>query len=258
MRRPIGLRDYVIQATGDPDIFRQARSLGFDGVEVVPTREQLSDPGRVRLGSLKKVKLETGIQVPSLSLSHHNQGGLVSPDEKTSEAAVDDVWHCFEWAEVLGVGIFLVPFFNEASLGNSDSRKRVVARLRPLCAEAERRGVILAYEGDLPAQGILEVAAEIGSPAFGCYFDLANPLFHGLEPWQELEKLGPLVVSVHIKDFKEHLGDCRPGQGRVPLGACADLLRQMGYAGWLILETPPASPEVVAGDLEFVKKVFGQ
>ena len=54
-----------------------------------------------------------------------------------------------------------------------------------LCPTAAAEGVTLCYEGTLPADGVLALAERVSSPAFGCYFDLANPVVSGLDPATE-------------------------------------------------------------------------
>ena len=62
-------------------------------------------------------------------------------------------------------------------------------------------GVTLCYEGTLPADGVFALAERVSSPAFGCYFDLANPVVSGLDP-QQARRLGDLVRRVHFKDAR--------------------------------------------------------
>ena len=65
-----------------------------------------------------------------------------------------------------------------AELVNDADDERAVAAFRALCPEAAEHGVSLCFEGSLPAERIASIAARVGSDAFGCYFDLANPLAH--------------------------------------------------------------------------------
>jgi sugar phosphate isomerase/epimerase len=116
--------------------------------------------------------------------------------------------------------------------------------------------VTLCFEGLLDAGRIKALAERIGSPAFGCYFDLANPIRRGLDPPTELRALGPLVRRVHVKDMLVRPGDVRPGRGRVDFEECARALGEIGYDGWLTLETPSAPPPLVARDLGFASSVF--
>ena len=114
----------------------------------------------------------------------------------------------------------------------------------------------LCFEGLLPAEGIQTLAARVASPAFGCYFDLANPLRRGLDPPTEIRSLGPLVLRVHIKDMLVRPGDVRPGRGRVDFAECARALAEIGYEGWLTLETPTALPPLIERDLSFTRSIF--
>jgi sugar phosphate isomerase/epimerase len=116
--------------------------------------------------------------------------------------------------------------------------------------------VTLCFEGSLAAPAVLGLAERAGSPAFGVTFDLANPIVAGLDPPQEARALAPLIRRVHVKDTRERRGDCRPGEGRVDFAACAGALDEIGYDGWLVLETPPGPPEAVARDLAFTRAAF--
>ena len=92
---------------------------------------------------------------------------------------------------------------------------------------------------------------------FGCYFDLANPLAkRGLDVPSEIRALGSLIRRVHVKDTRIVSGDCRPGTGRVDFAECARALSEIGYDGWLTLETPPAPPPLISRDVSFVRSVF--
>ena len=94
------------------------------------------------------------------------------------------------------------------------------------------------------------------SPAFGCYFDLANVVWRGMDTATEIAGLGGLIRQVHIKDTLVGSGDCQPGLGRVDFASSAAALRAIGYDSWLVLETPVAPPEVVARDISFTRSWF--
>jgi sugar phosphate isomerase/epimerase len=71
----------------------------------------------------------------------------------------------------------------------------------------------------------------------------------------ELRALGDLVKRVHLKDVRVRVGDCPPGLGRVDFAETARALDEIGYEGWIVLETPPGPPEVVGRDLAFARTV---
>jgi sugar phosphate isomerase/epimerase len=245
----------VLQAVADEETFARAKRLDFCGVEVVPSRAELGRGDR--LERLRRAADETGLEVPSLVLGEHSDlGGIADPDAVVAEDARADVTRAIEWAVALGADAILVPFFGRAELVDDSDLDRAAAALQPLCRLAGERGVTLCYEGTLAAGRILALSERIGSRAFGCYFDLANPLVRGLDTATEIRDLLGLIRRVHFKDTRVTAGDCVPGLGRVDFAESYEALRDIGFDGWLVLETPPAPPELVARDLAFARSVF--
>jgi sugar phosphate isomerase/epimerase len=250
--------DVVIGGRDDEEVFARAKRAGFAGVEVVVTRNDLAARSNGRLEALRRAKEATGLEVPALVLGEHNdEGGIADVSPEASSRAHSDVQHAIAWARELDADVILLPFFNRAQLVSDADDDRAVAAFRALCPEAAEHGVKLCFEGSLPADRIASLAARVGSEAFGCYFDLANPLAHkGLDVPTEIRGLGELVTRVHVKDTRVRTGDCRPGTGRIDFVECALALSEIGYDGWLTLETPPGPPPLVSRDLSFTRWVF--
>ena len=246
--------DPVVGGGSDDQTFRLSKRLGFAGVEVVASREDLRSH---RLESLRRSRTETGLTVPSLVLGEHSeQGGIADREPPVAERAREDIEKAVGWAAELGAGAILVPFFGRAEVSDDADVDRAAAALRPLCELAGERDVTLCYEGTLPASRIRMLAERVGSGAFGCYFDLANPVPRGMDTATEIRELGDLIRRVHFKDARVQVGDCRPGFGLVDFVASNEALTQIGYDRWLVLETPPGPPELVARDLAFARSCF--
>jgi sugar phosphate isomerase/epimerase len=242
----------VLPASNDDELFRQATRVGFRGVEVVLSRQRVE-----RLEYLLRAQREHRMAVPTLVLGEHSDlGGIADADDAVREAAQGDVERAIEWAAQLGAEAILVPFFGRAELRTDADLERAAVAFRPLCEVAAQRGVTLCYEGTLPADRINELAARIGSRAFGCYFDLANVVVRGMDSATELRALGALVRRVHFKDTRVATGDCPPGLGRVDFAESARALDEIGYDGWIVLETIPGPIELVARDLSFARSVL--
>lgn len=251
-----GVVETVLRRDGEDDaaVLDRARRLGFAGVEVVLRR---GDFRAGRLESLRRAKAATGVEIPSLVLGFHNEeGGIADADPGVARRASDEIRTAIAWARELGADLLLVPFFLRGELFGEEDVRRCAHSFAALCPSAEAEGVMLCYEGTLPAEDVLMLADRVSSPAFGCYFDLANPIVSGLDPPTEARRLGRLVRRVHFKEARARRGDCRPGLGRVDYAECARALAEIPYGGWLVLETPPAPPEVVARDLSFARRFF--
>ena len=251
-----GVVETVIRREGDDDatVLERARRLGLAGVEIVLRRADLRSG---RLERLRRAKAASVVEIPSLVLGFHNEdGGIADRDPGVARRAADEVRAAIAWARELGADVVLVPFFLRGELIGEADVLRCAESFAALCPVAAAEGVTLCYEGTLPADDVLSLADRIASPAFGCYFDLANPVVDGLDPPTEVRRLGRLVRRVHFKDARVRRGDCRPGLGQVDYSECARAVSEIGYAGWLVLETPSGPPELVARDLSFARRFF--
>jgi sugar phosphate isomerase/epimerase len=244
--------EHVLPAASDRALFGLAERLGFAGVEI-----GLSRAAPDRLQSVVTAMRETSCAVPSLVLGEHSDlGGIADADPVVAGDARRDVEHSIDWAAELDASAILVPFFGRAELRNEADLARAADAFRPLCELAAERGIELCYEGTLPAEAIATLADRVGSRAFGCYFDLANVVARGMDTATEILALGPLIRRVHFKDVRIRAGDCPPGLGLVDFPASAQALDDIGYDGWIVLETPPGPPELVARDLSFARSVL--
>ena len=238
---------------GRADLFDVAGRIGFDGVELSLSRDELrsGDPD-----SVERWRRNGTLEIHAFVLGEHNFGGIADADADVAAAAAEDVHTAVDWAARLGVDAILVPFFLRGELLGEDAFDRCAAAFASLCPIAAERGVTLCFEGLLPAREVRLLAERVSSTGFGCYFDLANPLRRGLDSATEIRALGDLIRRVHIKDIRATPGDVRPGRGRVDFDECARALDEIGYDDWLTLETPTAPPPLVARDLSFARSVF--
>src|SRR5438093_8599112 len=250
----VAVLDSVVGGADELDSFERARSIGCSGVEVMLLSEHLR--GTEKPTALRSAQAATGLEIPTFVLDEHNFGGIASPDASVAAAAAEEVRIAIAWAAELDVGAVLVPFFMEAELRDDSAFERAVSAFRELCPLAAANGVVLAYEGTLPAPRVRALARRVDSPAFGCYFDLANLVVRGLDPPTEIRQTAELICRVHVRDLLARKNDCRPGLGRVDFPECAAALAEIGYDGWLVLETPAAPLPVVARDVTFTSTAF--
>ena len=231
-----------------PEAFARAAELGFDGVEVNLTADDLADDGPLR----RDVEASP-VAVPSLVLGQHNHGGLAAP--WLAEKAATEIETAVALCSKLSIKTLLVPFFFWNEPKGERHRAMVAANLKPLAKSAAEQGVTLAFEGVLPAAHLVEMAERIGD-GFGVYYDPANLAWCDLDPAAEFRTLGPLVVAAHAKDAADFTGDARLGEGRIDHASVAAAMREVGYDGWLTLETKGG--DATADELEFARRVYAQ
>ena len=251
----LGACDYVVRRKDEQATFAYAKRLGLAGVELFLPRKTLQEKADGPTAKrFKAAATSTGLAVPSLCLVEHNGGGIGSADKAVADAAKDDIRLAIAWAAEFGAKVILLPFFFGGELPTQAHFDRAVAGFKELCPLAASNGVALCYEGTFPAGRIRQMAAAISSDAFGCYFDLANVVWRGMDTATEIRGLGKLVRQVHIKDSRVAPGDCQPGLGRVNYPEAARALAEIGYDGWMILETPGGVTN--QRDIAFARTMF--
>lgn len=222
---------------GQPEsVFEVAAELGLDGIELGFGENDLATDPAQRAATRERAAA-AGVLVPSLCIGCLNRGGFSSDDPKVRSRAGELVEASIDAALEFGAQVVLVPFFYQAHPGNAVEMSRVIGGFRDVARKAEAAGVTLGYEGELPAEGVLRLIESVGSNALQCYYDIGNAVWLGHDPLEELRLLRSVICQVHVKEFTQKLNDRLLGEGNVPVAEACDVLREIGYDGWIVLET---------------------
>jgi len=252
-------------AASQEQLFVVASQLGFDGVELQMTDQPASDPlwsaqGRA---SVKARAAASNVATPAVMLGVLNKGGFANDDTALQDKAREMVRAGIAAATGIGANVVLVPFFFGAHPADEAAFARVVAAFRELSPEADRAGVTLTYEGELPAADIIRLIDATASPALRCYYDVGNAVWLGFDPIAEMRLLGKQrIAQIHFKEIKgeglQSLNDVPLGEGRVPLLEAAHTIQELGYDGWVVLETrsKPDARAAAAQNLAALRAAF--
>jgi len=243
---------------GGPDGLEVAKRCTLDGLEVSPggaaDRLQIADPKYRE--QLKAKAKETGVAVSSVALGMLNNCPLATDPrgpawlEQAIEATAD-----------LGARNILLAFFGAGDLRRdkeelkTDAVDAVVQRLRDAAPKAEKAGVVLGLENYLTARQNLAILDRVGSAAVQVYYDARNSVDVGHDAPAEIRELKGRLCQIHFKD-----GDRFLGEGKVNWEAVRDALNDIGYSGWLVLETSNPSGNRDADfrrNAAFLRKLFG-
>jgi len=235
----------------------QAREAGLDGIEV-PIRDnaeklQLADPAvRQRY---KQQMQETGLAVSSLMMGLLNSNPLASDPRAPGwlEQSIDA-------AQDLGAKAILVAFFGKGDLRQPDKQLKqndvdtLVKRVKTAAPRAGDAGVILALENTLSATQNAEILERISHQAVKIYYDVGNSTRNGYDVPAEIRFLKDRIASIHFKDGKNYLGE-----GEIKFDPIASAISDIGYQGWIVLETSAPSKNAVADakrNAAFIRKLF--
>jgi len=237
-----------------------AAAAGYAGIELDVGREAEAHPlfGQAGLTDLRAALARTGLAVPSICLGALNAFGFKSADPAERDRARALIVRGVELAGALGASAVLVPFFGSSKLERPGEIERVVEGMRAIAPVARDAGVVLAVENTLPGPENAALAAAVGSPAVGIYYDSGNALGAGYDPVAEVRALGRSLARVHLKDYKRGQGGVMMGQGDVDFPGVVRELDVVGYDGWVILEAAsPNDPiEDARANLAFTRTLY--
>jgi len=251
----VGMCDWSMKRQ-DPSAFELGRQIGLDGVQVsVGTVENnlwLRQP-KVQQRYLEEARKQ-GLMIPSLALGLLNKVPLMS--EPRAALWVADA---IEVARVMRVPVILLAFFGKGELceENETDMRRVAEALKELAPRAAKAGVVLGLESYLSAEGHLKIIDQVQSKAVQVYYDVFNShVTKGYDFRRELKLLGrDRICEIHFKEGPNLLGS----SGKIGWPAVAQVLKEIGYEGWIILETSNPSGHVVSDtkkNLEYTRKLL--
>jgi len=233
---------------------RDAKQAGLDGVEVGAggPADQLDIARPERIAQLKAEMQETGLPVCSIMMGLLNSNPLATDPRASS-------WleQTIEAARQLGARNILVAFFGKGALQEGGKIKEaefkvVVERLRTVAPRAADAGVILAVENTLTAEQNEQLLDAVGHPSVRIYYDVYNTRAYGVP--QEIRRLGRRISQFHFKNGPKYLDDDPQYFQEV-----AAAVREIGYEGWIVLETSSPSKDHIADarrNGEYVRKLF--
>lgn len=243
-------------------VFEFASRLGLDGVELGLSRDYENDTlwNAETQQEIKQNSADAGVEIPSICLGLFNDivYNPASPKPSESETAIKIIRHSLDIAVDLGAKVILVPFFGSATIEvvDEDGVQRIIDSISKCASYAEEAEVCLGLETKLDAERLNRIVDTIGSKFIGVYFDVANAVWCGYDPAEEIRKLGNRIVQVHAKDIEKGPGDRMLGFGRVDFETCGKALKAINYNGYVILETLVKTDAFAdtKANLEYVKK----
>ena len=240
------------------DALATAGRIGFDGVELVLREEDrlnwlLSEVGKAEIQTWVQT---SGVEACTISFALFREYKGAQEDQDVRDRVVDLVNKAIQACKGMGgVGI-LLPFFDRENIDISPRETEVlIADLKRCAPVAEDLGIKVALETSFTSGLLKQICDGVGSKRVGVYQDLANALGYGHDSVEILTELPEETLLIHLKDTRR--SDL--GEGDVDFPACREAIQQIGYAGWLIFETPGGEDPVAAGkkNLGFARRMFG-
>jgi L-ribulose-5-phosphate 3-epimerase len=273
MSRPFGIYEKALPPGPWPSILADAAGAGFDFIELSvdesPDRlDRLNWPDSQRR-ILARDSSAAGVPIYSICLSGHRRFGLGSADPDTRARAFAMLDAAIGLAADLSARVIQVAGYHAHYEVHDDATfERYVEGLRAGAVLAARRGVMLGVENidtpDLASAGdVLELIGAVSSVWFQAYPDVGNFAVHALDVVDNVTRLVPNAIGMHLKDARPAEPRRVPfGTGAVPFAGVFAALETADYPGPFTLEMwndDPADAVAASGRaLAWVKQVIGR
>jgi sugar phosphate isomerase/epimerase len=265
--------------TVTPEMLRAIAALGGQAVELVVDEAHNSEEALLaRRDALRAVLDESGLDAQSIASALFWRYNLASQDESLRARGLALVERECRVAQAFGAGaILIVAGIQEPRTDYNRSYETAVATVRRAGVQAEKYGVAVGVE-HVPANFLTtprEYAgflADVGHPLVQAYVDVGNAWgTYGGYPENWVNAVRGRIAMAHVKDYSQKGGFDVCGRGDLDWRAALGALREAGYDGALMVETPPGyghgKPDIAAGIeaarasvgwlREFVKGEFG-
>ena len=221
-------------------LFVKIKAWGFDGVELF-----LSPDEPANLGSVKKMLDENRLERTTCSVLPRH-ASLVSSDGNVRAQGVEFVKKCVSRTAELGAQLICGPL--HAALGAMTGVRRTaqewdwaVEGLTKAAHHAQDLGVTICIE---PLnrfetyflntqQDAAKLVEEIGASNLRVHFDTFHANIEEQNPPASLRSLAKLLGHVHISENDRGI----PGTGHVDWRGILSVLQQLGYDGWVTIES---------------------
>ena len=228
------------------ECFSQAKSAGFDAIELAIGTDMPLDITRDDARRLAEAAEKAGIRIATLWVSEPlHQNPLNAADAAVRARGVEAIRRGIAIAADLNCGALLLYAVRLGSgakleVGSQDTWDRYTAELTKVVPDAERAKVLLNPENVwnkflLSPLEMRSFVDQFHSPWVGVHFDAGNVMQYGYpEDW--ILTLGQRIKRIHFKDFKlgagsepAHFADLL--QGDVNWKSVMAALVKVGYNG---------------------------
>ena len=231
-----------------------AAELGYDGVEV-----GVRDPAAPALQRLARAVRESGLTISGIATgqSYYNDGlSLTSPEASIRMQLLDRLKAAIDFAAPWRATLFIggVRGRLEGAPADHIAQREYAVELVRACAEyAAPCGVPIAiepinrYETNLinTVAEALEFIDEVGADNLVVLADTFHMNIEERSLAGALRQAGKRLGYVHLADSNRHAA----GQGHIDFHALADVLREMGYTGYISAEILPLPNSRAAAEL---------
>lgn len=200
------------------------------------------------IAELKDLSLRHGIAVRSLCADYFMDRPLLTDPEEGARKLSWLLGRC----DLAGIRRIILPFVDASRLVDSVAEDALVDLLTPFVSEAQRMGIELHLETDLPPVRFANLIKRLPDAVFKVNYDSGNSASHGFDVTEEFAAYGSRIGSLHIKDRVRGGSTVPLGSGNADFPALRTALESIDYDDDVILQV---AREREGNELEWIRSV---
>lgn len=146
----------------------------------------------------------------------------------------------------LGIKIIEIPLVDSSSLRSSNNKTEFCENLKTFVPLAEKYGIILNLETDLPPEEFKILIDYFESSNIRANYDVGNSTSLGYDIENELYVLKDLITNIHIKDRIVGGATVPLGNGDTNFDLFFKTLAKIGYSGDFIIQGAREDENVIS------------
>ena len=218
------------------DEFVKARKLGFGVIEWIV--DDLDNPifDDHKIEEIKNISRNNYIDVNSVCADIFMIKKLFDNTNENIKQNLEILKRLIYQCEKCNIRILELPFVDSSSIKNSNDRQEIVKNLRSVIPYAEECNVIIGLETDLKPKRFLEFLKAFNHPNIKANYDIGNSISNNFITSEEIDTFGKWIVNIHVKDRHVNGNTVPLGLGDANFDEFFQKLRDIGYAGDLIIQ----------------------
>ncbi len=219
--------------------FPKAARLGLHSIEwIFEAARWEENPLWTEAGreEIRGLVARTGVRVQSVCADFFMVHRLAGESPAALARHCDVLSDLIVAAHSVGADRILVPLLETSAVDTPALEREVALSLRSVAPMAERYGVTLGLEMEIPGHDYAKVIESVGSAHVRAYYDTGNSTAQGLDIAEDILPLLPLLHAVHIKDRVRGGGSKPLGTGDTNFQGFFPRLLRAGFRGDFVLQ----------------------
>jgi L-ribulose-5-phosphate 3-epimerase len=219
--------------------FGRAARLGLHSIEWIFEAARFEEnPLWTEAGreEIRELTAQSGVRVQSVCADYFMVHRLAGESSLALSENRDVLAELIVAAHAVGADRILIPLLETSAVDTPELKREAVISLRSAVELAERYGVTLGLEMEIPGAEYAQVVQSVGSSRVRAYYDTGNSTAQGLDIAQDIIPLLPLLHAVHVKDRVKGGGSRPLGTGDANFQGFFPALLRAGFRGDFVLQ----------------------